>query len=837
VAIKCPKCQTDNPSESKYCRECATPLTLHLEGPDVSLTSTLETPAQELSTGALFAGRYQIIEELGHGGMGRVYRALDRKVNEEVALKLIRPEIALERKTLERFQSELKTARKVSHRNVGRMYELMEEKGTHFITMEYVSGEDLKSAIRRFGQLPVGKSLSIARQVCEGLVEAHRLGVVHRDLKPGNIMIDREGNARILDFGIARSLQEKGITGAGVMIGTPEYMSPEQAEAREVDHRSDIYSLGVILYEMVTGRVPFEGETPLGVAMKHKSETPPNPKTINPQLPDDLNRLILRCLEKDRARRHQTAEELLDNFRKIEKGVPTTERIAARKPLTAREITVTFRMKKLIIPLTALIALLVIGIVIWKTLPRKEASPPPASKHSVAVLPFVDLSPDKSSEHLADGLSDALINALSRIRDLRVPGRTSAFSFKGQEQDLREIGKKLNVQTVLEGSVQVMGEKLRVSAQLINAEDGFQLWSEKYDRKMEDVFAIQDDIARMIVDTLKVEILGDKHLPLVRPATANLEAYNSYLQGRYFWNRRGKEDLLKSVDYFEKALASDPKFALAYAGLADAYEILGSNLFLPTDEAYPKAKEFVRKAFAIDSKLAEGHSVLGGIYLEYDWDFAGAEREFKKAMELNPGYAHAPHVYALLLSYLGRHEEAIKEVKLARDLDPLAPRVRANVGRVLYYAKRYDEALVEIKKALDFEPSHAATYEYLGDLYREIGGYEESLAYLRKAKALEDQPVFSIIIAITLARSGKTEESKKILNELNERSKKEYVPPAFLAAAYAALGEHDMAFNLLDKAYAERDAVLVRLKIAPIFDPLRSDPRLAALLKKIGLDK
>jgi serine/threonine-protein kinase len=494
-------------------------------------------------------------------------------------------------------------------------------------------------------------------------------------------------------------------------------------------------------------------------------------------------------------------------------------------------------MKKLIIPLTALVALIVMGLVIWKALPKKEAGPPPASKHSVAVLPFVDLSPDKSSEHLADGISDALINALSRIRDLRVPGRTSAFSFKGKEQDLREIGNKLNVQTVLEGSVQVMGEKLRVSAQLINAEDGFQLWSEKYDRNMENVFAIQDDIARAIVDILKVEILGDKEAPLVKPATGNLEAYNLYLQGRHFWNKRGKEYLLKSVEYFERALAIDPKFALAYAGLADAYNILGSNLFLPTDEAYPKAKEFVREAFAIDDKLAEGHSVLGAIHCEYDWDFAGAEREFKKTMELNPGYAHAPHVYALLLSYLGRHDEAIREVKLARDLDPLAPRARANVGRVLYYARRYDEALAEIKKALDFEPSHAATYEYLGDLYREIGDFEESLAYLRKAKALEDQPVFSIIIAITLARSGKTEESQKILNELNERSKIEYVPPAFLAAAYAALGEHDMAFNLLDKAYAGRDVVLVRLKIAPIFDPLRADPRFAALLKKIGLEK
>jgi len=849
MAIKCPKCQTDNPSESRYCRECATPLhpteigghepnspEFGIVSPDLK-TQTLQASIKELTSGSTFAGRYQIIEELGHGGMGRVYRALDRKVNEEVALKLIRPEIALERKTLERFQSELKTARKVSHRNVGRMYELMEEKGTHFITMEYVPGEDLKSAIRRFGQLPIGKSVTIARQICEGLAEAHRLGVVHRDLKPGNIMIDREGNVRILDFGIARSLEEKGITGAGVMIGTPEYMSPEQAEAREVDDRSDIYSLGIILYEMITGRVPFEGETPLGVAMKHKSEVPANPKTFSPQLPDDLNRLILRCLEKDRARRYQNAEELLEDLRKIEKGVPTTERTAVRKPLTAREITVTFKMKKLIVPALVFIALIAIGIVVWKTLPKKEAGPPPASKHSVAVLPFVDLSPDQSSEHLADGISDALINALSRIRDLRVPGRTSAFSFKGQEQDLRDIAKKLSVKTVLEGSVQVMGDKLRVSAQLINADDGFQLWSEKYDRKMEDIFAIQDDIARAIVDTLKVEILGEKQTPFIKPATGNFEAYNLYIQGRHFWNQRGKENLLKSIDYFDKALAIDPNYALAYAGLADAYRIFGTNLHLSPSNAYPKSREFAQKALEIDDRISDAYSALAGIKRDYDWDFSGAEKGYKKALEISPGDPSAHHQYAFLLSALDRHDEAIREVRIARDLDPLAPRIRANVGNIQFLARKYDEALQELKSALEFDPNHTAIYQYLGHVYREIGRFEESIAYYGKAINLEDSPEYLICLGIAYARAGKIEESHKILDELEKRSKEEYVSPAELAAVYGTLKEYGIAFDLLDRAFGERDSTLVWLKADPMFDPLRSDPRFAALLKKIGLEK
>jgi serine/threonine-protein kinase len=348
--MKCPECHFDNPSDSKFCKECGTQLILS-EGASISPTKTLETPTEELTRGTTFAGRYEIIEELGKGGMGKVYRAEDKKIKEEVALKLIKTEIASDKKTIERFSNELKMARKIAHRNVCRMYDLGEEKGTHFITMEYVPGEDLKRLVRKVGQFSAGKTISIAKQVCEGLAEAHRLGVVHRDLKPQNIMVDEDGNARIMDFGIARSVKGKGITGAGVMIGTPEYMSPEQAEVKEVDQRSDIYSLGVILYEMVTGRVPFEGETPLSIAMKHKSEMPKDPRELNSQIPEDLSRVILRCLEKDKEKRYQSAGEVQSELENIEKGIPTTERIIPkRKTITSREITVTFGLKKLFIP-------------------------------------------------------------------------------------------------------------------------------------------------------------------------------------------------------------------------------------------------------------------------------------------------------------------------------------------------------------------------------------------------------------------------------------------------------------------------------------------------------
>ena len=786
MGIKCSKCHSDNPDTQQFCGECGTQLISSKEIPP-SHTRTLETPKEEFTRGTTFAERYDFIEELGTGGMGSVHKVFDKKIKEEVALKILKPEITDE-KTIERFSNELKLARKIRHENVCQMYDINEEEGIHYITMEYVPGEDLKSFIRRVGQLPVGKTISIAQQVCEGLSEAHRLGVMHRDLKPSNIMIDKEGNVRVMDFGIARSIKEKGITGAGVIVGTLEYMSPEQAEGKEVDQRSDIYSLGVILYEMVTGRAPFEGETPLGIAMKHKSEVPKDPREINAQIPEDLSRVILRCMEKDKEKRCQSAEEVLSELGKIGKPKEETIRVAE-----------------------------------WK--------------NSIAVLPFTNMSADPDQEYFCDGMAEELINRLAKIRDLRVVARTSAFSFKGKDVDVREIGKKLNVETVLEGSVRKAGNRLRITAQLVNVKDGYHLWSERYDRELENVFAIQDEISLAILDNLKVKLFGKEKAAILKRHTDNLEAYNLYLKGLRFTRMLTAEGFKKAIECFEQSLQKDPNNALTYIGMSALFM---TNAFwgnVSPHEAYPKVREYAKKALEIDNTLAIAHSALGFVHANYDWDWKAAERETKQALQMNPNFAMVHLHYYFFSIFTGRPEEAIAGAKRAQELDPLSGFINAHVGYAFFNASQYDKAIEELRATLMLDPSYFLAHWFLGLSYLGKSMIKEAIVEFEKAVELSGGAPWAVMtLATTYYKFGKKARAEKLFDSLRQRSRNEYVPPLAFFYIHLFQGEHDQAFEWLERACNERDSFLVWNRFLAI-DSYRipDEPRFKALLKKAGI--
>jgi tetratricopeptide (TPR) repeat protein/predicted Ser/Thr protein kinase len=582
VITECPRCSTKNAPDSKFCRECADPLPSST-GPAPLLSKTLEIPKEDLRTGAVFAGRYQIIEVLGKGGMGEVYRALDTKLNEEVALKLIKPEIASDRKILERFSQELRIARKIVHKNVGRVYELMEDARAHFITMEFISGQDLMGLIRQSGQLAPGTAVSIAKQVCEGLSEAHRLGVVHRDLKPGNIMIDREGQARIMDFGIARSLKGKGITGEGVVIGTPEYMSPEQVEGKEADQRSDIYSLGIILYEMVTGRAPFEGDTPFSVAYKHRHEAPEEPRKFNPQLPDALNRVILRCLEKDREARYQTAQELLADLEKMERGaaVSAEKATAARKPLTSKEITVTFSLRKLLVPALIALAIVVIGAVAFYLF-RKSG--PGLDPDLVAVAVFENQTGDSSLDHLGRMASDWIGQGLSQIESLKVVPTMNVLQLfpmakPGEKTSpalspLQALAEETGAGKVVSGTYYLAGKgEIQFLSRITDTEKRKLIFS------LEPVKGSLDDPTD-VIEKLRQRVMGALAPDLefsfgswkgARPPS--YEAYQEFILGM---NSYGS-DVAEAISHLEKTVKLDPGFMPARLWLARSYSILGQG--------------------------------------------------------------------------------------------------------------------------------------------------------------------------------------------------------------------------------------------------------------------
>jgi len=823
MAKKCPKCNADNPGTSTFCADCGTQLP-SLE--DVEVTETLEAPKEELTTGSTFAGRYQIIEELGKGGMGKVYRVLDKKLKEEIALKLIKPEIAKDKKTLERFHNELKLARKISQRNVGRMYELMEEDGTHFITMEYVPGEDVRSSIRRFGQLTIGKSISIAKQICEGLAEAHRLEVVHRDLKSNNIMIDKEGNVRIMDFGIARSLESKGITGAGVMIGTPEYMSPEQVEGNEIDQRSDIYSLGVILYEMLTGKLPFEGDTPFTVGVKQKSEMPEDPVKFNPRIPEDLNRLILKCLEKDKKNRFQSAEELHSQLNMLEEGIPSTEKVTLPgKPKTAKEITITVKKSRalLAVPFLIILAATLGYLILSRKTPQDEQTQDaflePQWKNSIAILPFTDLSPERDQGYFCDGMTDDIIGRLSRISDLKVISRTSVVPYKGTDKSVQDIGRELKIAHIMEGSIQREGNVIRVNVRMIDAESGFQLWSEKYNRQLESVFAIQDEISLAIAEALKLELTQSALADYKAKQPTDMKLYELYMQGYYYLSSKyvltyKEEDFKKLLEIFEEARRIDPSYAKVLTGLAWAY--IHRYLLSNAEEDMQQFMVYAEKAYKLDPSLAESNLVQGYLlFLKGKLD--DAFQKFRIALQKNPNALDTCETVAVCLYQLGLFRMAIPLYLRAVDVSPLYLWAKFQISWCFLNIGEHKRAEQYLKDALNLNPKNPFSLIYYADYLTKMGKYDEAHKLIKEVE--EINPNFHLLPRYKsqlFAAQGRKDEALSLYRS---------------EAVYSLLGMKDEAIEFMLKSMEEGQVyAYIRLSHNPYYKNIREDPRFQKIM-------
>jgi serine/threonine-protein kinase len=776
-----------------------------------------------------FAGRYQIIEELGKGGMGRVYKVFDTEIKEKIALKLLKPVLAIDQEMIERFRNELKLARKISQRNVCRMHDLNREEGAYYLTMEYVLGEDLKRLIRKVGRMPAGKTIAIAQQICEGLTEAHSLGIMHRDLKPQNIMVDEAGNAKIMDFGIARSLTVKGITGAGVIIGTPEYMSPEQVEGKEADFRSDIYSLGIVLYEMVTGRVPFEGDTPFTIGVKHKSEIPKDPREINAQIPDDLGRLILKCMAKDKDKRYQSAKDVAEDLARIEKELPTTEKLIPKRKAKTEQAPSVGQEKYVLYGAAVVLAVIAVAAgIFWFRGRGKEIT-------SIAVMPFsYGGGGGTEMEYLAEGMTESIINKLSQLSSLKkVIARSSVFHYKGKDVIPKVAGQELGVEAVLISKMVQGGDEFSINVELVKTADNSRIWGDQYKRKTSEIFHVQDEISSSIADNLRLKLTGEDLKHITKHYTESAEAYQAYVRGRFFWDKRTEEGLKAAIDYFQSAIRKDPKYALAYSGLADSYAVLPEYSAFPAKEATEKAKAAAAEALEIDDALSEAHASLGIINIDWDWDWESGEKEFKRAIELNPGYATAHHWYALLLMRLGRHDESLVEIKKAQELDPLSLIITANAGFMLYQARRTDEAIEHYRKALEMDPSFGELHKYVALAYAQKGLPEKALEEIQKAVILSGRiPPYLSVLGYVYALSGKKSDALKIIRELKTVSDDK----SLIAEVYAGLGEKDQAFEYLQKACEERSPWMPYLKVNPQLDSLRSDPRFKGLLKRMKLE-
>jgi len=776
---------------------------------------------------AALADRYRIERELGRGGMAKVYLAHDLKHDRSVALKVLHPELAA---TLgpERFLREIRITARLHHPHILPVFDSGEVGGTReagpwlWYTMPLVQGESLRDRLRREVQLPVDEAVRIGREVADALDHAHRQGVIHRDVKPENILLE-EGHALVADFGIARREVASELTGTGLALGTPVYMSPEQASASgQLDARSDIYSLGCVVYEMLVGEPPFTGPTPQVVVARRFAEPAPSLRRTRETVPVGVERTVSRALARVPADRWATAAEFRDALAGVGAGAePSASGGPGRRRIRRWSL---------------LAAALLLAVVIALAGRRGVVRPGSPAIQSLAVLPLQNLSGSPDEEYLADGMTEALIARLAKIRSLRVMSHTSVGAYKDTRKPVREVARELDVDAVLEGSVQRAGNRIRTTAQLIGADPERHLWAETYDGELNDVLDVQSRVAQAVAEQIQVALTPQERAQLQRVPTVDPAVYELYLRGRYFWNKRDDEGVKKSLEHYQRALEADPNYAPAYSGIADAYLTAYDYEYLPPEEAGPKARAAAERALALDETLAEAHNSLAHLSL-HDWEWRAAEREFRRAIELDPSYVPAHHWYSLCLTALGRVDEAVATMRKAQTLDPLSLRINADLGMALFAARRYDDAIAQERRTIELDSSFRVSYWIMGMAFEQKGMIEEARRSFREALARSPgNPNFLGSLAHSYAIAGQRDSARAILDSLEPQARRGEGSPFYIALVYAGLGQKDRAFQWLERAYGERSGSVRYLRVEPRLEPLRTDPRFRALLTKVRLD-